>query len=178
MKKYFFILSAALTALLFTTAAYSQTVKTVTIKTGLKKQSGVPLVIVDGEKVSEADYASMNPSEVASITLLKDPASLSLYGIEGANGVVLITSKKATQPAQLKQNISQQAAARGESSTKPYVIVDGKAFEDDLSTLSPEKIETLTLLKGNSAVKEYGSDGLNGVIIITTKKETSTTGKP
>ena len=50
-----------------------------------------PLVIVDG---SEASINSVNSEDVESISFLKDAASASIYGSRGANGVLLITTKK------------------------------------------------------------------------------------
>ncbi|MDR3251181.1 MAG: TonB-dependent receptor [Tannerella sp.] len=50
-----------------------------------------PLVIVDG---SEASISSVNSEDVESISFLKDAASASIYGSRGANGVLLITTKK------------------------------------------------------------------------------------
>ncbi|MFC4672203.1 SusC/RagA family TonB-linked outer membrane protein [Dysgonomonas termitidis] len=50
-----------------------------------------PLIIVDG---SEASISSVNPDDVESISFLKDAASASIYGSRGANGVVLITTKR------------------------------------------------------------------------------------
>ena len=51
-----------------------------------------PLYIVDG-----VDYGStinINPNDIASIEILKDAASTAIYGFRGANGVVLITTRK------------------------------------------------------------------------------------
>ncbi|WP_090389153.1 SusC/RagA family TonB-linked outer membrane protein [Niabella drilacis] len=50
-----------------------------------------PLVIVDG---SEASINSVNSEDVESISFLKDAASAAIYGSRGANGVLLITTKK------------------------------------------------------------------------------------
>lgn len=49
-----------------------------------------PLVLVDG---IERDFADMDLSEIESIGVLKDAASLAWYGIRGANGVILVTTK-------------------------------------------------------------------------------------
>lgn len=51
-----------------------------------------PLYIVDGMR-SPGGIAYLNPSEIASIEVLKDAASAAIYGAEGANGVVLVTTK-------------------------------------------------------------------------------------
>ena len=53
-----------------------------------------PLIIVDGAPYS-GDMANINPNDIESMTVLKDAASNALYGARGANGVVMITTKKA-----------------------------------------------------------------------------------
>ena len=52
----------------------------------------------------------------------------------------------------------------------PIVYVDGVLTKDyDLDNISPDNIESLTVLKNKSAIEKYGSKGKNGVILITTK---------
>lgn len=53
-----------------------------------------PLYIVDGVPYS-GDINNINPSDIESMTVLKDAASNALYGARGANGVIMITTKKA-----------------------------------------------------------------------------------
>ena len=55
-----------------------------------------PLIVVDGAPYS-GDLSNLNPNDVESMTVLKDAASNALYGARGANGVVIITTKKANQ---------------------------------------------------------------------------------
>ncbi|MBW7942447.1 MAG: SusC/RagA family TonB-linked outer membrane protein, partial [Candidatus Kuenenia stuttgartiensis] len=59
-----------------------------------------PLYVIDGVPIEAPAYnsrsnpmASLNPSDIESITILKDAASTSIYGSRGSNGVVLITTK-------------------------------------------------------------------------------------
>ena len=61
---------------------------------GLGTATGNPdaLIIVDGMEVS--DVSDLSPSDIASVEVLKDSES-TLYGMRGANGVVIITTKKA-----------------------------------------------------------------------------------
>ena len=54
-----------------------------------------PLIIVDGAPY-DGGWNNLNPSDVESITVLKDAASNALYGARGANGVIMITTKKGT----------------------------------------------------------------------------------
>ncbi|WP_158848190.1 SusC/RagA family TonB-linked outer membrane protein [Algibacter sp. L1A34] len=51
-----------------------------------------PLYIVDGIKVSSID--NISPNDVANIEVLKDAASCAIYGTQGANGVIIITTKQ------------------------------------------------------------------------------------
>ena len=53
-----------------------------------------PLWIVDGTPY-EGDLNNLNPSDIESMTVLKDAASNALYGARGANGVIMITTKRA-----------------------------------------------------------------------------------
>jgi TonB-linked SusC/RagA family outer membrane protein len=50
-----------------------------------------PLYIIDGVRAGGIEY--IDPSEIASIEILKDAASAAIYGAEGANGVIIITTK-------------------------------------------------------------------------------------
>jgi len=52
-----------------------------------------PLYIVDGVPF-DGDMNDINPQDIASMTVLKDAASSALYGARGANGVIIITTKK------------------------------------------------------------------------------------
>ena len=52
-----------------------------------------PLIVLDGAPY-DGDWNSINPSDVASVTVLKDAASNALYGARGANGVIIVTTKK------------------------------------------------------------------------------------
>ena len=57
-------------------------------------QSNSPLYIVNGFPVS--DISDIAPSDIQSISVLKDAASTAIYGSRGANGVIIITTKTAT----------------------------------------------------------------------------------
>ena len=58
------------------------------------KEIKKPLVIVDGKRVNIDDFKKMDPDFIASVTVLKDQAAVDLYGEEGRDGVMLITTKK------------------------------------------------------------------------------------
>lgn len=62
-----------------------------------------PLVMVDG---LERNYDNIDPNEIEDITILKDASSTAVYGVRGANGVILITTKRGTaEKPQISVNI-------------------------------------------------------------------------
>lgn len=56
--------------------------------------SSAPLVVIDGLPRNKSDFDMLDPNEIESITILKDASSSSLYGIQGANGVVVVTTRR------------------------------------------------------------------------------------
>lgn len=58
--------------------------------------SNEPLYIVDGVMDGISSLNDLNPSDVASISVLKDASSTAIYGSRGANGVIIITTKSGT----------------------------------------------------------------------------------
>lgn len=62
---------------------------------GLSSWSGsAPLVMVDGV---ERDFRYLDPNEIETISVLKDASATAVYGAKGANGVVLVTTKRGTK---------------------------------------------------------------------------------
>ena len=59
-------------------------------------QSNSPLYVIDGFPVEDANAASINPADIESLDILKDASATAIYGARGANGVVIITTKKGT----------------------------------------------------------------------------------
>ena len=73
---------------------------------GINTINGVssPLYVVDGV-VFEGSIADLNPADIESMSVLKDAASSALYGNRGANGVILITTKKAKNSSKPTVNL-------------------------------------------------------------------------
>lgn len=62
---------------------------------GSVNASSSPLYIVDGAPYNAADIANINPNDIESISVQKDASASAIYGARGANGVVIITTKRA-----------------------------------------------------------------------------------
>lgn len=63
---------------------------------GISSSNGVsePLVLIDGVESSRLDLARMVPEDIESFSVLKDASATAMYGARGANGVILVTTKK------------------------------------------------------------------------------------
>lgn len=70
--------------------------------------SNDPLYVVDGVPVDNMNFLS--PTDIADIQILKDASSAAIYGSRAANGVVLISTKKATTGAKITANIQYGAS--------------------------------------------------------------------
>lgn len=73
---------------------------------GTSSWSGsAPLVLVDGV---EREYNQIDPTEIETISVLKDASATAVFGVRGANGVVLITTKRG-RVGEVKVNVSSEA---------------------------------------------------------------------
>jgi TonB-linked SusC/RagA family outer membrane protein len=57
--------------------------------------NNAPLIVIDG--IMGGDLKSLNPSDIASMDILKDASATAIYGSRGANGVVIVTTKKGSE---------------------------------------------------------------------------------
>jgi len=65
-----------------------------------------PLFIIDGAPVDQDNFRSLNPNEIESITVLKDAGATAIYGNRGANGVIVIKTKRGEFGSPLKVDYS------------------------------------------------------------------------
>lgn len=56
--------------------------------------SNDPLIVIDGLPLQGVDLNSINPNDIESFSVLKDASATAIYGARGANGVIIITTKK------------------------------------------------------------------------------------
>jgi len=61
---------------------------------GSLTQSNAPLFVVDGFPIEDFDAGSLNNDDIESINVLKDASATAIYGARGANGVIIIETKK------------------------------------------------------------------------------------
>lgn len=84
-----------------------------------------PLFIVDGMKTG--DINNIEPADIESMEVLKDAASAAIYGTEGANGVIIITTKTGTKGARAKISYDFQYGIQ--SSRSNLDLMDAKQYQ-------------------------------------------------
>jgi TonB-linked SusC/RagA family outer membrane protein len=65
-----------------------------------------PLILLDGTPIDEDDFRALNPNEIESLDVLKDAGATAIYGNRGANGVILIKTKRGSFSQPLKVAVS------------------------------------------------------------------------
>lgn len=83
-----------------------------------------PLILIDG--VAGGDMNLLNPSDIETVSVLKDAASASIYGARAANGVILITTKKGRK--QEKATVSYQGYVGFQTPTALPELVNGRQY--------------------------------------------------
>lgn len=130
-----------------------------------------PLYVVDGVPF-DGDLSTINTSDIESMTVLKDAASTALYGARGANGIIMITTKKGTGGKarinfDAKWGVNSRAIKNYDVMTSPknYIETAYQAiYNSQISQgLSPEAAN----IKANSILPTKASGGL-GYNIYTT----------
>lgn len=86
-------------------------------------QDNSPLYVIDGLPLENLNNNAINPSDIESVEVLKDASSTAIYGSRGANGVIIITTKKGktVKPIiSIDYNIGQGNSIKRQSLLSPY----------------------------------------------------------
>ena len=113
-------------------------------------------------------------STVGAAMLDQRPLSNALSALEGNTSGVQMTSAIG-QPGE-EASVIIRGFGSVNASNKPLYVVDGAIFNGDINTIAPSDIESMTILKDAASTSLYGSSAGNGVVLITTKKGSATSG--
>ena len=104
-------------------------------------QSGAnrdPLILIDGVEMSKLDLARLAPEDIDSFSVMKDASATAMYGARGANGVILVTTKKG-QEGSVYTSVRYEAVAS--MPTKQIDVVDPvtymRLYNEALMTRDP-----------------------------------------
>ena len=84
-----------------------------------------PLYVVDGYPLEAGGINNINPSDIASIDVLKDASATAIYGMRAANGVVMVTTKKGKKGA-VQVSLDGYDAFQGKP--KMYKVLNAEQF--------------------------------------------------
>lgn len=104
-----------------------------------------PLIVIDGIQVG-IGLGQINPKDIESMQILKDASSTAIYGSRGANGVVLITTKKGKEGLTVVEYNSQISLKSG---SNPFKMMDPVLYA-----------ETVNLSTGGAAYSQSAIDNL------------------
>ncbi len=124
------------------------------------------VVVIGYQSVRRKDLLA----SVASISArdLKDiPINSAAEALNGRLAGVTATTAEGSPDAQVRIRVRGGMSITGDNS--PLFIVDGVQVENGLSTISPQDIQSIDVLKDAAATAIYGARGSNGVIVVTTK---------
>jgi len=144
---------------------------------------------------------NISPYKIAAINVIKDEKAVATYGSKAKDGVIEISTKPTDPDAARQATIvhitdkrdagTQAPAKTGEHgavavpgakvqfkvepslNSAPLYIIDGVKQKSGLATsgIHPDEIQSINVLKNESATSAYGEEGRNGVILILTKKK-------
>ena len=161
----------ALLFLSFSAVAQSvDTVRTDTSKRVIVLDSEVmdkheePLIIIDGT-VYKGKISQIDPNNIAEINVVRDTAFIKMYGKQGANGIIFITTKG-------HRNIYNQKNSIGGISNLPdsaIYVIDGVLSDKKLGGVNPLDILSIDIIKKDKASEYFEGGARNGVVLVITK---------
>lgn len=178
-----------------------------------------PIYVIDGKRSTKMEVEALPTETIATVNVVKGAHAETIYGSDGANGVVEIRTKKGNaihektdeqdglhfevkgdqietieniDASAPKQEVKERVINRvdeelhetakptikirgtsGKADAPPLFVVDDEILErtgeEPLNQLDPDNIERINVLKGESAIAKYGTDGADGVVEIYTK---------
>ena len=134
-----------------------------------------PLIVVDGVMDAVSDLSEINPSDIVSISVLKDVSSTAIYGARGANGVILITTQTPEKSDSPRFSANLKASAGISMIASKLDILDATEYATwrnmvsrqeainsgkDLSTWKPPFADPASYGKGTDWIDELSRTGV------------------
>lgn len=144
-------------------AVYDDKTKTLQLKGSNTELSGDfsdALIFIDNKEATAGELNRLNPEKIATINILKGDK---LDGITEAKG------KKAVIYVSLKPDDLPEIIVNSKTETPLYVVDGQQKDKEYVNTMNPSNIQSIDVLKGESATVLYGEKGKAGVVKITTK---------
>jgi TonB-linked SusC/RagA family outer membrane protein len=125
---------------------------------GSLSQDPSPLYVIDGYPVEDFDPASLNTNEIATFNILKDASSAALYGSRGANGIIIIETKRGLIG---KPKLSFNSSFGFQKIRKKIDVMDPYEFVKYQSELNPGIANIRYFTNGRNVESYNGVEGIN-----------------
>ena len=149
------------------------TIKGNTVNVVLQEESNMmeELVVVGYGSVKKGDVTNA-VAQIKGDQLADRPVSNIASALQGELAGVEVRTTSGAPGSGVQINVRGATSINEDGSSSPLYVVDGVPMDDDfdLTTLNPQDIESIEVLKDASSSAIYGSRGANGVVIITSKK--------
>ena len=122
-----------------------------------------PLILIDNIELTTTDLNRLRPDDIESFSIMNDASAAALYGARGANGVILVTTKRGEEgPAKIFGRIEHSIS----SPTKKVEIADPvtymKCYNEALLSRNPSNIDDL--IYSQDKIENTGKPGANRII--------------
>jgi len=111
--------------------------------------SAEPLVLVDGV---ERPFSQLDPNEIESISVLKDASATAVFGVRGANGVILVTTKRGTEG---KASVTASASAAMQSISQFIEFTDSYTYGKMWNYTQITDVRPMTQWPGTANIADY-----------------------
>ena len=122
-----------------------------------------PLILIDNIELTATDLARLRPDDIESFSILKDASAAALYGARGANGVILVTTKKGKEgPATIFARVehSFQRPTKNVKLADPVTYM--KAYNEAVMTRNPLAVDEM--IYSQDKIEQTGKPGANRLI--------------
>jgi TonB-linked SusC/RagA family outer membrane protein len=155
------------------TVTYTAADQDVTVKLAIQQNALDDVVVIGYGTIKRRDLTG-SVSSVKAVDIARTPTHNALEAIQGrAAGVDITRSSGAAGSGvniQLRGTRSIANNLSGPNLNAPLLVVDGVQNGGSINNINPNDIESIEVLQDASSTAIYGSQGANGVIIVTTKK--------
>ncbi|HVF96393.1 MAG TPA: SusC/RagA family TonB-linked outer membrane protein, partial [Flavisolibacter sp.] len=140
--------------------------KTAINVTLVSSSAALDVVVIGYQTVRRKDLLA-SVSSIGAKDLKDVPINNVAEALNGRLAGVTATTSEGSPDAQVRVRIRGGMSITG--SNEPLYVIDGVQVDNGLTSISPQDIQTIDVLKDAAATAIYGARGANGVIIITTK---------
>ncbi|GAA4337150.1 hypothetical protein GCM10023149_46440 [Mucilaginibacter gynuensis] len=121
-----------------------------------------PLYMVDGIEVSSDTFKVLQPDNIERIEILKDASATAIYGVKGANGVILVTTKNT--------RVDSIRSPKGLPSSDDIVyMLDGELSDKKLKKIDPKDVLSIvTIKKDDCEICATSNKNIDSIVVAIT----------